>query len=343
MPQLRQDPITNRWVTIATERAKRPKSFTQAAKTEVAPSAQCPFCEGHEQMTPPETMAYRAAGTPANTPGWSLRTVPNLYPAFGPSSGPPQRQDRGPYRAMEATGVHEVIVHGPDHGRDLADLGVEKVDEILRAYLDRYQAAAAQRGVQYVLIILNHGKEAGASLEHPHSQVFGIPLVPDAVAEEIAGTRRYRRERGTCPYCDLLTYEGQKRERMIYENSDFAVFAPFASRVPFESWIVPKRHSARFEAISADERRALAEALRALTAKLKTGLNDPPHNLVVHAAPVVDADDEYHWHVEVLPKLILVAGFELGSGVMINPTPPESAAEFLRAVDPEAAEPQTSS
>ncbi len=339
MPQLRQDPITLRWVAIATERAKRPTAFTRAPKAAVTAAAQCPFCEGHEAMTPPETMAFRAPGTEPNTPGWQFRVVPNLYPAFGPRDEAPEVERVGPYTTMRGSGVHEVLVDSPEHYKDIADFDVAKVDQIVQGYVDRYLAASANPFVQYVLIIINHGREAGASLEHPHSQLFGIPLVPEAVLDEMRGIARYQGDHGACPYCEMVAYERQVGERMIYEDDDFVAFAPFASRVPFESWIVPKFHSARFEKMTDQQRLRFAEAMHHLTAKLKRGLNDPPYNLFIHTAPVRTGDD-YHWHVELLPKLSIAAGFELGTDVMINVATPESAAEFLRGVDENAPAPE---
>ena len=328
MPQLRQDPITLRWVNIATERAKRPTAFTRATAS-VRPAAQCPFCEGHESMTPPEVMAYRADGSEPNTPGWSFRVVPNLYAAFGPADAAPDVETVGINRTMKGSGVHEVLIDGPDHFKDIADYGVAKAEEVIRGYVDRYEAAAANPFVEYVLISINHGREAGASLDHPHAQLFGIPLVPDGVAEEIRGVERYRAEHGECPYCAMVERERAAGERLIYENDQFAAFAPFASRVPFESWIVPKSHHPRFERMTEEESSGFAVALHTVLAKLKHGLNDPPFNLFVHTAPV-HGEADYHWHCELLPKLSIAAGFELGTGIMINTATPESAAEHLR-------------
>ena len=333
MPQLRQDPITRRWVNIATERAKRPTAFTRAAHTVVQPSAQCPFCEGHESMTPPEVMAYRAPGNEPNGPGWSFRVVPNLYAAFGPADAAPETEAVGLYEAMVGAGVHEVLIDSPDHYKDIADYGPAKAEEIVRGYVDRYEAAAANPFVKYVLISINHGREAGASLEHPHAQLFGIPLVPDNVLEELRGVERYRAEHGQCPYCAIAAAERRAGERVIFENERFLVFAPFASRVPFESWIVPKEHASRFEMMTAEQSTDFAVALHALLAKLKRGLNDPPFNLFIHTEPVHDGRVDYHWHCELMPKLSIAAGFELGAGIMINTATPESAAEFLRGAD----------
>ncbi len=342
MPQLRQDLVTGRWVAIATERAKRPSSFSRASATPVPPAAQCPFCVGHESMTPPEVMAYRAPGTEPNTPGWEIRVVPNLYPAFGPSDIEPITSHVGPYQTMTGVGVHEVLISSPSHGDDFAQLPVSQIEKVVRAYVERFDVHRKNPVIQYVLIINNHGKEAGASLEHPHSQLFGIPLVPFAAREELDGVRRYRAKHNRCVYCDILSTEQQAGERVIMENDWFLVYAPFASRTPFEASILPKWHSPRFETMSSEQQSAFASALHDLTARLFHGLNDPPFNFYIHTAPTHrDAEADYHWHLELLPKLAIAAGFELGTGVMINVATPESAAEYLRNVDLSAAVPAT--
>ncbi len=339
MPQLRQDPVTGRWVAIATERAKRPSSFTRAPSVAVPATAQCPFCYGHEAMTPPEVMAYRPADTLPDTPGWLVRIVPNLYPAFGPANGEPTVTSDGLYTAMNGVGIHEVIVTSPDHQHDLAELTVETVDRVVTAWMDRMRAHRSNPAIQYLLLINNHGKEAGASLEHPHAQLFGIPVVPSALVEELEGIARYRRAHRRCVYCDVIAREIAEGKRVIVENDRFLVFAPYASRTPFEVQVIPKQHAALFEATPAEERRAFAEALHQALGRISRGLNNPPFNFYVHTAPVhAGPAVDYHWHLEVLPRLAIAAGFEQGSGVMINVATPEAAAEFLRAVP--AAEPE---
>lgn len=333
MPELRQDPVTLRWVAIAVERAKRPHTFTQAPRVVVKAVEVCPFCVGHEQETPPEVMAYREPNTAPNTPGWRVRVVPNLYPAFGPPSGDLNSRRIGPYTAMNGLGVHEVLVNSPEHYKDLALLPLEQVSLVLKAYIDRYLVHLSNPVLKYMLIIVNHGKEAGASREHPHAQLFGIPLVPHNVVEEIEGVLRHKREKGTCIFCDVIAYEMKVGERLIYENDKFLAFAPYASRVPFEMWIAPKDHRSHFETMSDQEVRACADALKTALAKLHYGLNDPPFNYYIHTAPYRDEEGgAYHWHIEILPKLSIWAGFELGSGIMINTALPEAAAEFLRHV-----------
>lgn len=338
MPQLRQDLVTGRWVSIATERAKRPNSFTRAAAVAVPAGAQCPFCPGHESMTPPEVMAYRAPGTNPNSPGWDIRVVPNLYPAFGPANGEATVGHDGPYETMNGVGVHEVLVTSPDHYADIAELSSAQAALVVQSYVDRYNANKDNPAVQYLLIINNHGKEAGASLEHPHSQLFGIPVVPTAVQEELDGVRRYRAQHDSCPFCDVVAYERTAGERVVFENDAFLVYAPFASRTPFELNVLPRQHRGRFEEMSAAEHAAFAQALQQATGRVSKGLNNPPYNFYVHTAPIrATSSDDYHWHLELLPKLAIAAGFELGTGLMINVATPESAAEFLRGIDLAAA------
>jgi UDPglucose--hexose-1-phosphate uridylyltransferase len=231
---------------------------------------------------------------------------------------------------MNGVGIHEVLIDSPDHFRDVADHDVAKVAEIVRGFVSRYRAAAANPRVRYVLPIINHGREAGASLEHPHSQLFAIPLVPDAVQRELDGVARCARERGVCPFCEAVGFELKAGERVILENDGFVAISPFASRVPFETWIVPKAHRPRFEALSDSEELDFADALHSIAGRLKRGLNDPPYNLFIHTTPTQDAGERFHWHCEILPKLTIAAGFELGTDVFVNVVTPESAADFLR-------------
>lgn len=334
MPELRQDPITLKWVAIAIERAKRPHTFTQAPKVPIKAVEACPFCPGHEQDTPGEVMAYREPHTSPNTPGWQVRVVPNLYPAFGPAVGDLGARQIGPYAVMNGLGVHEVLIDSPDHYKDLAQLPMDQVALVLRAYIDRYEAHRGNPLLKYMLIIVNHGREAGASREHPHAQLFGVPLMPPNVEEEIEGVRRYQRERGRCVFCDIIAFELRAGERLIYQNDGFVVLAPYAAKVPFECWILPKVHNPRFETMDNREIRDCADALKTALAKLHFGLNDPPFNYYLHTAPYRFEDGSFHWHIEILPKLAIWAGFELGSGIMINTALPEAAAEFLREVKP---------
>ncbi|HEX5415796.1 MAG TPA: galactose-1-phosphate uridylyltransferase [Chloroflexota bacterium] len=337
MSQLRQDPVTGSWVAIATERAKRPTSFQRApvsAGSNVSPTGKpCPFCEGHEAETPPELQAIRPAGSAPNTPGWYVRVVPNLYPAFAPSDQRAVVAEEGIYRVMAGIGEHEVIVLSPSHTGGLDTLSDAALLRVVQTYVSRYQTLCTRESLQYLMIISNHGREAGASLAHPHSQLLGLPIIPPAVQAEIDGVARYRDACGRCIYCEIVRYELASGTRVVYTNDDFLVYAPFAGRLPFETSIIPRWHAGRFEAMTLGQQRSFADTLHNLARRASLGLGDPPYNLYIHTAPChVGPDFDYHWHLEFLPRLTIQAGFEWGSGIMINTVAPEDAAAFLRDV-----------
>jgi UDPglucose--hexose-1-phosphate uridylyltransferase len=339
VPELRRDIVTGKWVVIATERAKRPESFTQATKEEVKPSDTCPFCYGNEHLTPPEVMAYRPDGSPPDTTGWTLRVVPNKFPAFTLEEKVVDSGD-GFYESQTGLGVHEVIVHSPDHKKSFALLSPEEAADVVRAYRDRYASLRNDERLRYILFIVNQGKMAGASLEHPHSQLFAVPLIPTTIREEIVGSARYFREKEGCVYCELIRYESTAEKRIVAETENFVSFAPYASRVPFETWILPKKHQARFESMTEPEIDEFAQLLRDVLARLYFGLGDPAYNYFIHTSPCRDPELKvgefgkvYHWHLEIMPKLSIMAGFELGLGIMINVSNPEETADFLRNVE----------
>lgn len=337
MSQLRQDPVTGSWVAIATERAKRPTSFQKRPKVAESstglPGKPCPFCAGHEAETPSELMAIRPAGGEANTPGWLIRVVPNLFPAFTPANHRAVVTEQGIYQVMEGIGTHEVVILSPSHTADLDSLSQDDLLRVVQTFIVRYEANCAHENLQYLMIISNHGREAGASLVHPHSQLFGLPIVPPAVQSEIGGVARYRDSSGRCVYCEIIRYELASGSRVVYTNDDFLVYAPFAARLPFETSIIPRWHASHFEAMTLAQQHSFVDALFQLTRRVSTGLGDPAFNLYVHTAPChVGPDFDYHWHLEFLPRLTIQAGFEWGSGIMINTTTPEDAAEFLRDV-----------
>jgi UDPglucose--hexose-1-phosphate uridylyltransferase len=331
MPQLRQDVITGRWVAVATERARRPDSFTQAAKEAVAAKDVCPFCPGHESMTPPEVLSYRTPDSKPDGPGWWVRVVPNLYAAFRME---PDGQTGGDMRGWvqrDARGACEVLISSPDHKASTPALPRKQVEEIVQSYLDRYRHHAQDARLEYVLILYNHGRPAGASLEHPHSQLYAIALLPPAIREEIAGAERFYKERGECVFCRVLERERQSGSRVVMENQHFTVFCPYAARTPFETWIVPRAHQASLPEMSDEQKAAFADALQSTLGSLLQGLNDPPFNYFIHSAPLKgDYSREYHWHLELIPKLSIAAGFELGTGMWINVVKPEESAAFLR-------------
>lgn len=343
MPELRKDVVTGRWVIIATERSKRPDDFrpAQPAEPRKESLAFCPFCPGHESKTPPEVYAVRENGSTADQPGWQIRVVPNKFPALQPGSPPPKKV-KGVYQWMEGVGVHEVVIETPDHNQELPDLSLDHLGRIIQVFRDRTINIEELYHHQYVQIFKNKGREAGASLSHPHSQLIATPIVPKRIKEEIYGAERlYRNQFRECAFCLMLRNERASGERLVYQNEKFVVLAPYASRFPFEMAIFPLRHSAFFRSIEEGESLFLAEALKEAASRLKLQLSDPAFNLVFHQAPNPQVsekawpgiDSYYHWHIELMPILTKVAGFELGTGFYINPVPPEVAAEYLRKND----------
>ena len=332
MPELRKDPVVGRWVIISTERSLRPTSFPQDA----APRAGtfCPFCPGNEDSTPPEVWVSRPGtdGRP-NSTGWRVRVVPNKFPALQ-IAGSLDRRGEGWYDKLNGVGAHEVVVEGPEHATDLADLPVEQLTQVLTAYRERVLDLHRDRRFRYVLIFKNHGAGAGATLEHTHTQLIATPIIPRLVQEELDGARRYYELKERCVFCDIIQQDtaDHNGRRVVTMNDHFLTVEPFAPRFPFETWILPRRHDSSFQVVKdQDEFKDLAHILKDTLHRLNRALDRPPFNFVVHTAPVIEGELEYyHWHLEIMPVLTRVAGFEIGSGFYINPTPPEDAAQYLR-------------
>lgn len=328
MDQLRRDPVAGRWVIVFTDKPYAPSDF------EIEPSPQkkgpCPFCYGHENMTPPEIQAHREGVTRANSPGWSTRVVPNKFPALR-IEGNLDRQGVGMFDMSNGVGAHEVIVETPDHTKSLADLLDHEAEKVIWAYRDRSVDLHGDKRFRYIMIFKNHGYSAGASLTHSHSQLIALPMIPKNVKEELVGASRYYEYKERCIFCDMIIQEREENQRLICENSRFLAFSPFCSRFPFEVWILPKEHHADFSFIQTEDVVELARILKEVLLRIKQVLGDPPYNFIIHTSPIEQRErEDYHWHVEIMPKLTHVAGFEWGSGFYINPTPPEIAAKYLR-------------
>ena len=334
MPELRKDPVVGRWVIISTERARRPSDF---APDPVRPRAtSCVFCDGSEDKTPPEILASRPPGMPANGPGWSYRVVANKFPALR-IEGDLEPEGEGLFDRMNGVGAHEVIIETSDHGASLASMPLDAVVEVLVAYRERMRDLKKDPRFEYVLVFKNYGEAAGASLEHPHSQLIATPIMPISVTEEVEGAARYWERKERCVWCDVVRQERRAGRRVILEDNGVIALAPFAPRFPFETWILPTHHHSAFEESEVDDLRALAGVLQDFLRRLARVLHDPPFNFTLHSAPLREAGLEYfHWHLEVIPKLTRVAGFEWGSGFFINPVPPEDAARALRDGAPTA-------
>ncbi len=329
MPEFRKDPVAGRWVILATERAKRPQPVARSDTS--VESGPCPFCAGNEAMTPPEIVAYRDERTQPNQPGWTVRVVPNKYPALVNDDRDLRKDGSGFYESMSGLGAHEVIVESPVHIESMAMLSESQIEAVLLAYRDRFLQLRADTRWRYILVYKNQGAGAGATLPHVHSQLIALPRVPKEVAEEIEGAKRFYGAAGRCIYCAMLRTESEERRRLVAEHERFIVFCPYAPRFPFELCILPRQHFSHFELQSKDDYTALARALREILTRLERQLDQPPFNYVIHSNPLGEAENtSYHWHMEIMPRLTEVAGFEWGSGAFINTVAPEEAARLLR-------------
>jgi UDPglucose--hexose-1-phosphate uridylyltransferase len=290
----------------------------------------CPFYYNNEDKTPPEVLCYRPDGGARNSPGWNLRVVPNKSPALK-IEGKLSRPGEGMFDKMNGVGAHEVIIETPDHNATLASMSEQSVEDLFWAFRDRVLDLKKDRRFRCILLFKNHGEAAGASLEHSHSQFIALPIVPKLVKEKIDGGKAHFDQKERCVYCDILRQELDDGIRVIDENEDFVVISPYAPRFPFETWLLPKNHDSCFEDAQKREYQNLSSILKRLLQKLGRVLDRPAYNMVVHNSTVTDAyNDYYHWHLEILPKLSEVAGFEWGTGFHINPVTPEDAARHLR-------------
>ena len=338
MPELRKDPIVGRWVIISTERARRPSDFAPAPS--VRRHGRCPFCPGHEAMTPEEILAVRHDGRPPNTPGWALRVVPNKFPALR-VEGDLEPSGEGLYDRVSGVGAHEVIIEAPEHDASLATLPAERVTTVLTAYRDRMLDLRRDPRLAHIIVFKNHGEAAGATLEHPHSQLIATPMVPMMVEQELEGALRHFRMKKRCIWCDIIRQEMQGKARglgrLILGEGGFVALCPYAPRFPFETWILPESHRSSYEDGLGSDTPALARVLGEVLRRMNQVLGDPAWNLSLHSAPLKTPSlDHFHWHLELIPKLTTMAGFEWGTGFFINPTPPEEAAKYLRAGVPTA-------
>jgi UDPglucose--hexose-1-phosphate uridylyltransferase len=323
--ELRREPIARRWVVIVTENPKAPGDYFPSRIPDQGkePDGPCPFCAGHEEMTPPETYSWGVGKT-----GWSVRVVPNKFPFFH-IEGEFDRRAEGMYDRMEAVGCHEIVVEAPDHLQNLATLPADHIQQVLFAYRRRFLDLKKDPRFQYLLILKNY---PGVFNRHPHSHLLGMPVVPRRIDEEISGILEYGQRKERCIYCDIIREERSAKERVIAETPHFLVFCPFASRYPFETWIVPKAHAPDFHSITEEMIGDLARAFKTFFVSLHTVLPDPAYSLVFHTSPIQSRfhREEYHWHIETRLRIGLMEGFEWAAGFFVNHTPPENAAAILR-------------
>ncbi|MEZ6058192.1 MAG: galactose-1-phosphate uridylyltransferase [Planctomycetaceae bacterium] len=333
MSELRKDPVVGRWVIIAPERMARPQ-MTRAIES-VDENEYDPFLEGNEDATPPEILAYRSPGSQPNGPGWRVRVVPNKFPALQ-AHQPVEKRGDGIYDMMAGTGAHEVIIECPHRETNLGRLSVEQIREVLWVYRDRLVDLKRDPRLVHGLIFKNKGALAGASVDHSHSQLIVNPVVPIAIQEEITGAETYYRFRGRCIFEDMIQQEVAEQKRVVIDSNAFVVVCPYAARFPFETWILPKHHASHFENIQKQGIEELGSVLKQTLLKLEKALGDPPYNYVIHTAPFDSQElPHYRWHIEIIPRLTRIAGFEWGSGFYINTVTPEESAAALRKIDVE--------
>lgn len=328
MPELRKDPISGRWVIISVERGKKPTDFISPNQKRKA-GGFCPFCPGNEHTTTPEIIAFRSTSTAPNSPGWTLRVVPNKFPALQ-IQGDLNKMGEGVFDRMSGVGAHEVIIETSDHQLSLSTMPQRAVEDVLWSYFFRLSDLKKDMRLKYALIFKNEGELAGASLEHTHSQLIALPIVPKSVREEMESSKKYYDNKERCIFCDIINQELISDKRVIYENDQYVAISPFAPREPFETWILPKKHESNFSPPDKSFS-GLAEILQRTLRQIDRVLDAPPYNFILHTSPFKDeVNDYYHWHIEIMPKLTKMAGFEWGSGFYVNPTPPEEATKFMR-------------
>lgn len=342
MSELRKDPATDTWVIIDTERATRVRLVQPSIPSRR--KFDCPFCPGNEKRTPPEIRVYGPSAGQTPAANWGVRVVPDRNPILRVEGELVREGESGIYDRISATGAHEVVIAHPDHLLGIADMYVDHLDLVFQAVVERINDLRRDIRLRYIMFHINKGKKAGATQDHPHLHVTAVPVTPKRVKEKYAGGRAYYEYKDRCVYCDLIQQEVQGRERVVAETDHMLAVAPFASRFPFEIWILPKRHASDFGAIGDGERRDFARLFRECLRRLRSALADSDWNALLCTGPNLAAarpgrfrtiTHDFHWHVEIIPRIATIAGFEWGTGFYINPVTPEEAAGFLRTCDPD--------
>lgn len=329
MSEWRADPVTGRWVVIAADEPLRRRDFDLDPVIPID-EAYCPLCEGEELVAGREIHAVRNGSAP-DGPGWRLRVVPNRVPALRVEGTLDHRRE-GPFERMHGLGAHEVVVETPRHDVTWATMAVDDLAAVLSAWRDRLADLRRDSRMRAGLVFKNEGVKAGARLAHPHSQVVAMPVVPPGLAEEVAGAHRHYDTYGRCVYCALIDQERAAGSRVVTTSDDTIVVAPYASRWPFETWLLPRVHHPRFEQAPDSLLAAVAAGLQPVLQGIERRLERPALNVVLHSAPYSEAADAaYHWHLEIVPRVLRASGFDLGTGTALNPVSPEDAARVLRS------------
>jgi len=333
MSEVRRDIVTDTWVIIDTENETIPKIHADEQQA----TDDCPFCEGQEDRTPNEIFAIRD-GTPPDKPGWKVRVIPNIRPILR-VEGELKNVGVGVYDMVNGVGANEVIVEAPTHIVNLFELSHEQIGLVLKTYRTRIEDLHNDKRLRYILIFKNHGRAAGAStITHTHSDLIALPATPVRVKQKLNGAREYYEYKERCLFCDIIQQEIEMADRLIFQSDKFVVIAPYASRFPFEILIMPKRHVFSYELIDNDEISDLARVLKKIIKAMYTDFENPPYNIILNDSPNLlpkknywlTIKQDYHWHIEITPRIYRRTGFELGTGFYINRMAPEKAAHILR-------------
>ncbi len=334
MSQLRKDPVVGRWVIIATERARRPGMFMDPQQNIFGDPKECPFCNNQD----PEIYSVRKQGSSGL---WKVKVAPNGTPILT-IEAKFKRRGSGLYDVINAHGANEVVIETPEHIANMADLSEEQIALVLKTYAERFRDLQQDKNLQYIGVYKNHGEAAGSRpIGHSRSQIIASPVNPLRVKEKLAGAKKYYEYRDRCIYCDMIRQEAEGGRRLVAETQHFIAITPFAPRFPFEVMILPREHHCDYMTGIKGKENDLACMLKGILSRFKTGLNDPAYNYMLHTAPLrhkartqkwETVENDYHWHIELVPRVTKVAGFEKGSGFYICPIPPEDTAEFLRNV-----------
>jgi len=329
MAKLRLDPASGEWVIMAHERVGRPSGFKVNRRPKHAPPyvKDCPFCPGNENLTPPEIAAYNKNADAK----WQVRVIPNKFPALSPEGSVEERLADRYFEGMEGIGYHEVVIESPIHNQRISETDPADVKLILRAYIDRIKVLSGKEYVKSVVIFKNHGPAAGTSIPHPHSQILATPIITNQTRRRLQAAVEYYNRMRSCLYCDINRWEHDLGKRIIYEGRNFIVFNPYASHYSYETWISPIEHNPCFSSIGQREMEELSEVLPDTLRIIDDILGSPDYNYILHTALKGDGDEEHtHWYIQIVPRISVMGGFEVGSGTYINPILPEDVAKSMR-------------
>jgi len=332
MSELRQDPTTREWVIMAPERARRPQQTLKKKPAEELPvwDKACPFCPGNEKRTPDEVFRVPASSEDSD---WDVRVVPNMFAALTVERSNIRIEEGHLTRGMQGFGVHEVIIESPSHNTTIALMTYQQVEKVLAAYQQRYNILKKDPQLKFITIFKNHGRESGTSLAQPHSQLVATPIMSPYYHRRFDVAVDYYADTGRCVYCDVLAEELEKRERIVAETEQFIVLHPYASRASYETWVIPKGHCSSFGLCPEEHHAELAMLLKDTLLCLYRGLDNPAYNFMVDTTVTEDEENPYyHWHIRIVPRLSMIAGFEMGSGIYINTALPEDTAKSVRQI-----------